>query len=352
MLALQKDYGCYVSYVGEHKNSPLHLFVKPPSFVYKHIPLFNRSIIRQYYATKKFEKYLDLLVKYYNIDIIITQLEYTPCAVKVAKDNGIKSVVFIQNYDHFCPFLFMDRDVDCNNNCFKCSPFVYKLQYPWIKGYLKMHKEALINADLVFSDSRFVKDLLFKKYSVDSIVFNPVLNAEDMKVEENSKRYVTFINPIKTKGVELIKKLVIKMPYTDFLIVGGDGKQFVHKMRLPDNIRIIPWCDNMKQVYSQTKLLLVPSIWPEPFGRVVTEAIFNGIPCIVSNKGGLSEAVGEGGYVIKDIHNIDEWIEKIRRLDSDIIYQRVSDNAKKHAKNYTYKKQMNKFNKYFKEAKK
>jgi glycosyltransferase involved in cell wall biosynthesis len=37
-------------------------------------------------------------------------------------------------------------------------------------------------------------------------------------------------------------------------------------------------------------VLLAPSLWQEAYGMVVTEAILRGIPVIVSDQGGLSEA--------------------------------------------------------------
>jgi hypothetical protein len=43
-------------------------------------------------------------------------------------------------------------------------------------------------------------------------------------------------------------------------------------------------------IYEQTRVLLVPSVWPEAFGLVATEACARGIPCVSSTHGGLAEA--------------------------------------------------------------
>jgi glycosyltransferase involved in cell wall biosynthesis len=53
-----------------------------------------------------------------------------------------------------------------------------------------------------------------------------------------------------------------------------------------------------------TRILLVPSVFDEPFGRVAAEAMINGIPPIVSNRGGLPETVGMGGIVL----NLPDWL--------------------------------------------
>ena len=42
-------------------------------------------------------------------------------------------------------------------------------------------------------------------------------------------------------------------------------------------------------------VLVVPSIWHEPFGRVVQEAFSFGVPVIGSEAGGIPEAIGDGG---------------------------------------------------------
>jgi glycosyltransferase involved in cell wall biosynthesis len=51
--------------------------------------------------------------------------------------------------------------------------------------------------------------------------------------------------------------------------------------------------------FALTRILLVPSICEEAFGRVAAEAMINSIPTIVSNRGALPDVVGgdfgEGG---------------------------------------------------------
>ncbi len=41
----------------------------------------------------------------------------------------------------------------------------------------------------------------------------------------------------------------------------------------------------------------MPSVWEEPAGRVAAEALANGLPPIVSDRGGLPEICGAGGFV-------------------------------------------------------
>ena len=52
-------------------------------------------------------------------------------------------------------------------------------------------------------------------------------------------------------------------------------------------------------LFSRVDLLLAPSLWQEPFGRVVIEAFAHGKPVIGSSRGGIPELVDEGktGFV-------------------------------------------------------
>src|SRR5206468_7377438 len=44
--------------------------------------------------------------------------------------------------------------------------------------------------------------------------------------------------------------------------------------------------------FALTRILVVPSVWKEPFGRVAAEAMINAIPPLVSNRGSLPQVVG------------------------------------------------------------
>lgn len=47
-------------------------------------------------------------------------------------------------------------------------------------------------------------------------------------------------------------------------------------------------------LFASSRCVVVPSVWPEPFGRVVVEALAVGTPVLVSRTGGLGSLCGEG----------------------------------------------------------
>jgi glycosyltransferase involved in cell wall biosynthesis len=88
----------------------------------------------------------------------------------------------------------------------------------------------------------------------------------------------------------------------------------------------------MRRVYGKCKILLVPSVWEEAYGRVVTEAQVSGIPAVASERGGLPEAVGRGGILIDPDGPIDHWVTAVRKLwHDDHCYAERSAAAVAHA---------------------
>lgn len=55
----------------------------------------------------------------------------------------------------------------------------------------------------------------------------------------------------------------------------------------------------LQEEYANSLVVVMPSIWPEPFGRVALEAISQGTPVVTTGAGGLAEIVEDGktGYI-------------------------------------------------------
>lgn len=110
------------------------------------------------------------------------------------------------------------------------------------------------------------------------------------------------------------------------LDVAGDGtKTAVDSLRaqsagLP--IRFRGWCES-RPFLSELDLLIVPSRWEEPFGRIVVEAFSIGLPVVCLRRGGLPELVTEAktGWILSDwdAASLSSVIESCRSLDRNAI---------------------------------
>jgi spore coat protein SA len=79
--------------------------------------------------------------------------------------------------------------------------------------------------------------------------------------------------------------------------------------------------DLMPAAYRSADLFVAPSVWQEPFGKVILEAMACGLPVIASNRGGIPEVVGEAGILI-DPEAPPSLIASIWRLLADAALRR------------------------------
>lgn len=70
----------------------------------------------------------------------------------------------------------------------------------------------------------------------------------------------------------------------------------------------------MGPIYAANDLLLVPSQVEDAFPRVIVEAGLHGVPTIGSSRGGIPEAVGNGGMILHP-DDVDGWVRAIDSAD-------------------------------------
>ncbi|MCC9167206.1 glycosyltransferase family 4 protein [Pontibacter harenae] len=122
------------------------------------------------------------------------------------------------------------------------------------------------------------------------------------------------------------------------LTIVGDGperenlKRLVAKLEIEDSVRFTGFLQGDELVFAlnQHRYLLVPSVWEEPFGNVALEGLACGCLPIVSDGGGLPDAVGKAGAIFKR-GNLDSLIEVIWELrNNPEIERRLRKEAKHH----------------------
>jgi glycosyltransferase involved in cell wall biosynthesis len=92
------------------------------------------------------------------------------------------------------------------------------------------------------------------------------------------------------------------------LIVAGDGpdllrvKETVRQLRVEDRIDFMGWCDNGQHLrfYREASVVVLPSVWPEPFGLVGIEAMSYAKPVVAFNVGGIPDWLEDGvtGFMV------------------------------------------------------
>ncbi|MBU1225200.1 MAG: glycosyltransferase family 4 protein [Gammaproteobacteria bacterium] len=154
---------------------------------------------------------------------------------------------------------------------------------------------------------------------------------------------VTMINPHPVKGLDTFLEIARRLPAVNFLLqeswkLDDAALDTLHRRlaELP-NVRFAHRVSDMRSVYRQTRLLIAPSRWEEGFGMVALEAQSCGIPVIASRRGGLPEAVGDGGLLIDDYLNVDTWVKAIDSVLNDAVhYRTLAERARRHAASDTF----------------
>lgn len=105
------------------------------------------------------------------------------------------------------------------------------------------------------------------------------------------------------KGVETLLAVARMLPHVRFRIVGdgSDRHRFMDVAKDLSNVVFDGFLDRraLAEAYCTARALVVPSRWYEPFGLVMLEAMSEGVPVIVSDRGGLPEIIdhGQNGFV-------------------------------------------------------
>ena len=122
--------------------------------------------------------------------------------------------------------------------------------------------------------------------------------------------YVTMVNPCVYKGIRIFLSLAEKLPHVKFAAVlfwGTSAEDRAALERLP-NVELLQPSPNLDDIFAQTKVLLVPSLWGEAYGYVVVDAMLRGIPVLASNVGGLPEAKLGVDYVLP-VNMIERYVK-------------------------------------------
>jgi glycosyltransferase involved in cell wall biosynthesis len=200
----------------------------------------------------------------------------------------------------------------------------------------------IIRASTVrFGASEYIADRYQSAWDERFDTIYPFIETDAYRVEKTGECIVQ-INPRVSKGVLITLEVAKRLPREEFLLVGKEPDSS-RVLELADELPNVTFCgyvDDMTDIYRRTKLVLMPSQWAEPFGRIPIEAGISGIPTICSGNGGLSEATPSDDLVV-DSSSPEAYVDKIREvLDR---YDDYSELARTHAENHRIDSRMDQF---------
>ncbi|MFJ6047653.1 glycosyltransferase [Streptomyces sp. NPDC092307] len=124
---------------------------------------------------------------------------------------------------------------------------------------------------------------------------------------------VLMVNPIPAKGSALLHQLIARLPGRRFTLVEG-WWDTAREFTFYPNVLWVPRTYAMGPLYAANDLLLVPSQVEDAFPRVIVEAGLHGVATAGSARGGISEAIGDGGVILHP-DDVDAWVQTIEAAD-------------------------------------
>jgi glycosyltransferase involved in cell wall biosynthesis len=139
------------------------------------------------------------------------------------------------------------------------------------------------------------------------------------------------------KGVEIFFRLAEARPHRRFIAIESwdinDRWRLIlsNRARACGNVELWSTAVDMRPAYRQARLVLMPSVHEETYGRVVAEAQLSGIPALTSDRGALPAVVGGGGLTVPVDAEIEAWLAALDRILDPAAYGAFSAAARREA---------------------
>lgn len=324
------------------KTSNIYWSFTPPKSNLKKL-IWHLKDSYNFQSGKTFKKYL-LKSK---PDIVITSTieDVSPYIWKVSKELKIKVVHILRSYTLLCPKATMyKKDKVCINQCLSCKLITYPKKI--LSEYV----------DVVIGISKFILNEHIKygyfPNAIKKVIYNPIniptIKTPTIKIKDKKEMILGFVGRIeKVKGIEFLLERFLKIELKNvklFIYGRGINQEYENytKSKFCNKNIVFQGFKKQEEIYNEIDVLIVPSLWNEPFGRIVPEANSYGIPVLVSNRGGLPELVenGKNGYIF-DPNKDGDFEKKLDMLlngkfDKEYILKYISEfSIKQIIKNYT-----------------
>lgn len=165
------------------------------------------------------------------------------------------------------------------------------------------------DVDLILTDSQATADMYRKTVGYAAKPVGKFIDPGLFVAARHERKRLLFINPSWQKGasifVQLAEKLERERADIELEVVEAradwsavlretTGRMGQQRSSL-NNVVVTPNTSDMRGPYGRARVLIAPSLWWESSGRVLAEAMLNGIPALITNRGGMPEMIDKAG---------------------------------------------------------
>jgi glycosyltransferase involved in cell wall biosynthesis len=301
------DLGCFLTILpnrnifklfGERRNSFLRKVWKVVDLIPKHVFLVRKWIKKS------------------QIDLLMIHNEYgfgfsIPIASRLTK---IKTMKYIHDYSLGCVRSSRYNNGICIKTCLPCRPY-------------EMFARQFVS-DFYIGNSHHMIDWLIKtvqmRIETSSLVVNPPVKTLTGNLESKRIYRYGFIGRVAPeKGVvEVLEKLAALGE--ELYIAGNSNTAYAQLIASThSNVHFLGFLES-GNFLEQVEILVVPSLWSEPFGRVIVEGGLSGCKLVFPSHPGMMEA-GNLTHVPKFIYEPNNDYAMLEALKSARNYQGVID---------------------------
>jgi glycosyltransferase involved in cell wall biosynthesis len=263
--------------------------------------------IQRYFLFDK--RVISLTKKYKPSKIICTRSTIT-LGNKIKKASSCELEIIVRAYEDFNSGNKFDS--------YKKISLFRKIESTFIARRVN---DAFVASNRIITNSNFMKKAIMEEFDIDkkcTVIF-PEVDLKRKNPRFKSMQIAGFINRGIKKGSQIIIHLAQINPSIKFLIFGDQLDVSF------SNIINMGYLADRSIIFDQIDVLLVPSLWYEPYGRVASEAIWSGIPALVSKIGGLIEAAPNSDFWVEDFTSISNWDTFLNGLNNDkeVVNQKI-----------------------------
>lgn len=279
----------------------------------------------------------------------------SPSVFKAAKEEGLKVVHRISDFNLVCPSsmmlknfspcdecLSMGLDSAIKNKCVHESKMLSKLRVSSMKQHIS--SRIYDNVDYFVTPTKFTREILIKGgFNQNKIVQVPTfIDSSIITPEFSHDNYVLFLGRmVPEKGVKYAieaMKIVSQKSSLKLVITGENNKlpkelrDYIDYNGLSDRIIFTGFLqgDSLKKIISHCLCVLCPAIWYENMPNTILEAYAYGKPVIASNIGSFPEVVldGKTGFLFNPKDSVG-LANKILELNNDNMSILMGESARK-----------------------
>jgi len=284
-------------WVGRHKQ-----YSKPRRLLWNLLDSYNKI------AEKKIKK----LILKEKPDIIHTNNlgNFSVIVWALAAKIGIPVLHTIRGYYALCwRSTKYKNNQNCAKQCLDCrilSVFKKRLS----------HKIQAVTGISEFMLKEHLRNGYFSEAKIKKVIYNPVVSPDSSKPPSGEKPVFGFVGRlVSLKGIGVLLDIFAKIPEIKLNVFGsGYDEKYINLLKSKykhENISFKGF-KSTEEIYNAVDVLIAPSLWNEPFGRVIIEANSYGVIALASNRGAFPEIIKEGrtGFIY-DADKVGELKKKI-----------------------------------------